>query len=51
MTHGGPAHKTEVLTSFLYYQAFDFYKWGYASSVAVILFVLVMFFTWLRLRK
>ena len=51
MTRGGPAHKTEVLTSFLYYQAFDFYNWGYASSVAVILFVLVIFFTWLRLRK
>jgi len=48
MTRGGPAHKTEVLTSFLFYQAFDFYHWGYASSVAVILFMLVMFFTWLR---
>lgn len=49
MTRGGPAHKTEVLTSFLFYQAFDFYKWGYSSSVAVILYVLVMFFTWLRI--
>jgi len=49
MTRGGPAHKTEVLTSYLFYQAFDFYKWGYASSVAVVLFVIVMFFTWLRI--
>ena len=49
MTRGGPAHKTEVLTSFLFYQAFDFFKWGYSSAVAVILYVLVMFFTWLRI--
>lgn len=49
MTRGGPAHKTEVLTSFLFYQAFDFYKWGYSSAVAVILYILVMFFTWLRI--
>lgn len=49
MTRGGPAHKTEVLTSYLFYQAFDFYKWGYASSVSVVLFVIVMFFTWLRI--
>jgi len=49
MTRGGPAHKTEVLTSFLFYQAFDFYKWGYSSAVAVILYVVVMFFTWLRI--
>jgi ABC-type sugar transport system permease subunit len=49
MTRGGPAHKTEVLTSFLFYQAFDFYKWGYSSAVAFILYILVMFFTWLRI--
>ncbi|MHB8277816.1 MAG: carbohydrate ABC transporter permease [Candidatus Humimicrobiaceae bacterium] len=51
MTRGGPAHKTEVVTSFLYYQAFDFFKWGYASTVAVIMLIIMIFFTWLRLRK
>ena len=51
MTRGGPAQKTEVLTTYLFYQAFKFYKWGYASSVSVILFIIVMFFTWLRVRS
>jgi len=50
MTSGGPAHKTEVLTSYLYYQAFDFYKYGYASSVAVIMLLIMLFFSWLRIR-
>lgn len=51
MTRGGPAHKTEVITSYLYYQAFDFFKWGYASAVAVTVLIIMIFFTWLRLRK
>lgn len=50
MTSGGPAHKTEVLTSYLYYQAFNFHKYGYASAVAVIMMLLMLFFSWLRLR-
>jgi ABC-type sugar transport system permease subunit len=50
MTAGGPAHKTEVLTSYLYYQAFDFYNYGYASSVAVIMLLLMLLFSWLRIR-
>jgi raffinose/stachyose/melibiose transport system permease protein len=50
MTSGGPAHKTEVLTSFLYYQAFNFHRYGYASSVAVVMLVLMLVFSWLRLR-
>ena len=50
MTSGGPAHKTEVLTSFLYYQAFDFHRYGYASAVAVIMLLIVLVFSWLRLR-
>lgn len=50
MTSGGPAHKTEVLTSYLYYQAFSFYKYGYASSVAVVMLLIMLFFSWLRLK-
>ena len=50
MTSGGPAHKTEVLTSFLYYQAFNFHRYGYASAVAVVMMVLMLSFSWLRLR-
>ena len=50
MTSGGPAHKTEVLTTFLYYQAFNFHRYGYASAVAVVMMVLMLLFSWLRLR-
>jgi raffinose/stachyose/melibiose transport system permease protein len=50
MTSGGPAHKTEVLTSFLYYQAFNFHRYGYASAVAVVMLALMLLFSWLRLR-
>jgi raffinose/stachyose/melibiose transport system permease protein len=50
MTSGGPAHKTEVLTSFLYYQAFNFHRYGYASAVAVVMLTLMLLFSWLRLR-
>lgn len=51
MTSGGPAHKTEVLTSFLYNQAFNFHRYGYASAVAVIMLALMLVFSWLRLRS
>ena len=51
MTSGGPAHKTEVLTSFLYNQAFNFHRYGYASAVAVVMLALMLVFSWLRLRS
>ncbi len=50
MTSGGPAHKTEVLTSYLYYQAFSFHNYGYASAVAVIMMLIMLFFSWLRIK-
>ncbi|MCL5071432.1 MAG: sugar ABC transporter permease [Actinobacteria bacterium] len=50
MTGGGPAHKTEVLTSFLYYQAFNFHNYGYASSIAVVMLVIMLLFSWLRIK-
>lgn len=50
MTGGGPAHKTEVLTSLLYYQAFSFFNYGYASSIAVIMLVIMLLFSWLRIK-
>lgn len=50
MTGGGPAHKTEVLTSLLYYQAFNFHNYGYASSIAVVMLVIMLLFSWLRIK-
>lgn len=40
MTEGGPNNKTEVLATHLYKQGFKFFKYGYASAIAMILLVL-----------
>lgn len=50
MTQGGPARSTEVITYYLYENAFRYLRFGYASAVAVIMFVLMMFFTILQFR-
>jgi ABC-type sugar transport system permease subunit len=45
MTQGGPLESTNVLAFHLYQQAFVFFKLGYASSVAMVLFAVVMLLT------
>ena len=45
MTQGGPGDATRVYYYYLYQNAFQFFKMGYASSMAVILFILIMAFT------
>jgi raffinose/stachyose/melibiose transport system permease protein len=40
MTHGGPNHATEVLSTYLYYQGFRTLKYGYASAIGNILLLL-----------
>lgn len=42
MTAGGPANSTMVLVYYIYYQAFQFFETGYASALAVILFVIAL---------
>jgi len=49
MTKGGPAKSTEVLVLHLYENAFSYLKMGYASTVSVVLFFLIMFFTIIQL--
>jgi multiple sugar transport system permease protein len=53
LTEGGPGNSTTVLVYDLYRQAFEFHELGYASTLAVVLFVIVFALTWLqwRLRK
>ena len=37
MTRGGPLHKTELLSTLLYKQAFSFWEFGLASAIAIIM--------------
>ena len=45
LTTGGPAHATEVLATQIYQHAFDVYRFGYASVLAVILVVVALIFS------
>ncbi len=46
MTRGGPAESTSVLGTYLYKMAFEQQKFGYASAVAVVMFVLIFGITY-----
>lgn len=45
MTDGGPGRATNVLVYYICNQAFIYLKFGYASAVAMVLFILVLAFT------
>jgi multiple sugar transport system permease protein len=45
LTEGGPGHATSVLSYYIYDQGFLRYEMGYASSIAVILFIVVLSLT------
>jgi multiple sugar transport system permease protein len=42
MTGGGPDYATEVVGLDLYQNAFTYYKFGYASAIAVIMFIITL---------
>lgn len=50
MTGGGPANSTMVVVYYLYQQAFEFYRSGYASAVAWVLFVAILLLTLIQNR-
>jgi multiple sugar transport system permease protein len=49
MTRGGPENGTLVLAFYIYEQAFKFFNVGYASALALIMFVVVMALTTVQL--
>ena len=53
MTDGGPEGSTMVLVYYIYHQAFKMFNTGYASAIAVILFMIVLILTIIQwtLRK
>ena len=42
MTNGGPNHATEVMSTYMYYEAFHVLKFGYSSAIGVVLLILCM---------
>ena len=45
MTQGGPADSTLFYVLYLFNNAFRYFKMGYASAMALILFIIILFFT------
>jgi multiple sugar transport system permease protein len=45
MTNGGPANATLVIGLYLYRNAFEFFKMGYASAISWVLFVVIIAIT------
>ena len=50
MTKGSPGNSTAVLGTFLFRQGFETQKYGYASAVAVVMFLIVFTLTYLYQR-
>ncbi len=48
LTGGGPSDATTTLLLYLYKQGFGFFDFGYASVIAVVLFVLILLLTTLQ---
>ena len=49
-TQGGPVNSTRVLYYYIYELAFGRFKFGYASAVSVVLFVVLAVVSLLQLR-
>lgn len=47
---GGPQNSTLVYMIYLYRNAFNFFRMGYASAMAWVLFVIILLLTWLQFR-
>ncbi|AQS56478.1 carbohydrate ABC transporter permease [Novibacillus thermophilus] len=50
MTKGGPASSTEVSVLYIYKQAFEFLNIGYASALAVVLFLIIFVLSLAQMR-
>jgi len=50
MTNGGPANSTSVIVYYIYQNAFIFFKQGYASAMAYILFGIIFIATLIQMK-
>lgn len=51
MTGGGPARSTSVLVHYMYQNAFNYFRMGYANAIAYVMFFLVFLFTMVQFRR
>jgi ABC-type sugar transport system permease subunit len=52
-THGGPAHQTEVLATYVFWNAFYSagpQRFGYASAIATVMVVILLIFSYFRIK-
>lgn len=50
MTNGGPGNSTEVLNFKIYQTAFQFFDFGYASALSMLLFLIILAVTLVQVR-
>jgi len=50
MTQGGPVQSTTTVVYNIYENAFRYFQMGYASAMSVVLFVIILFFTFVQLK-
>lgn len=50
MTEGGPGTATYVISYMIYNEAFENYRFGYASALSVILFIIILIITVIQLK-
>lgn len=51
MTKGGPLFKTETLVQYIYHVGFEGFEMGYASSLAEILFIIILMLSVLMFKR
>ncbi|WP_130838454.1 carbohydrate ABC transporter permease [Lachnoclostridium sp. Marseille-P6806] len=51
MTKGGPGRSSSVLVHYLYQNAFQYFKMGYACAIAYLLFAIVLILTAINMRQ
>ena len=50
LTGGGPGRATEVLSLYAFQKAYQEFNFGYAGALSVVMFALLMLFSWLYVR-
>lgn len=50
MTNGGPANATNTIVLYIYQNGFQFFRMGYASAIAWVLFGVIFLFTLFQMR-